>query len=71
VQTSAFARSDTMLQLAWVIGGFIGIFMPLKPHLGLSIAFVVLTVWAVMTLVTNPQRRRRAQTPEPVTVAAG
>ncbi len=25
VQASAFARSDTTLQLAWVIGGFVGI----------------------------------------------
>ncbi|MCW2843793.1 MAG: major facilitator superfamily 1, partial [Nocardioides sp.] len=29
VQSSAFARSDTTLQLAWVIGGFLGIVMPL------------------------------------------
>ena len=31
VQTSAFARCDTTLQLAWVIGGFVGIAMPLNP----------------------------------------
>ena len=31
VQTSAFARSDTTLQLAWVIGGFVGIALPLQP----------------------------------------
>ena len=42
VQTSAFARSDTTLQLAWVIGGFVGIAMPLEPRLGLSVAAVVL-----------------------------
>ncbi len=29
VRTSAFARSDTTLQLAWVLGGFVGIAMPL------------------------------------------
>ena len=28
-RTSAFARSETLLQLSWVIGGFIGIAMPL------------------------------------------
>ena len=31
VRTSAFARSDTTLQLAWVIGGFVGIALPLNP----------------------------------------
>ena len=36
VQSSAFARSDTTLQLAWVIGGFVGIAMPLIPRLGLG-----------------------------------
>ena len=37
VQASAFARSDTTLQLAWVIGGFVGIALPLDPpRLGLG-----------------------------------
>jgi MFS family permease len=47
VQTSAFARSDTTLQLAWVIGGFVGIAMPLQPRLGLIVAAVVLLAWSV------------------------
>ena len=42
MQASAFARSDTPLQLAWVIGGFVGIAMPLMPRLGLGIAAGVL-----------------------------
>ncbi len=29
-RTSAFARSETLLQLSWVLGGFIGIALPLK-----------------------------------------
>ncbi len=63
VQTSAFARSDTMLQLAWVVGGFVGIAMPLKPVLGLGIGFVVLAVWTVFVLANPPGRRRaRMQT---------
>ena len=37
IQASAFARSDTTLQLAWVIGGFVGIAMPLNPQLGLGV----------------------------------
>lgn len=58
VQASAFARSDTMLQLAWVVGGFVGIAMPLIPRLGLGVAFAVLAAWAVFVLVTNPGRQR-------------
>jgi hypothetical protein len=58
VQTSAFARSDTMLQLAWVVGGFVGIAMPLMPRLGLGIAFAVLAAWTVFVLFTNPRRQR-------------
>ncbi len=57
VQASAFARSDTTLQLAWVIGGFVGIAMPLDPpRLGLGVAAVVLAAWAVFVLVNSPRR---------------
>ncbi|WP_231249164.1 MFS transporter [Nocardioides furvisabuli] len=54
IQASAFARSDTTLQLAWVIGGFVGIAMPLIPQLGLGIAAAVLGAWAAFVLVTRP-----------------
>ena len=57
VQASAFARSDTTLQLAWVIGGFVGIVMPLDPaRLGLGVAAVVLAGWSVFVFV-RPRRR--------------
>lgn len=55
-QASAFARSDTTLQLAWVIGGFIGIAMPLMPRLGLGVAAGVLAAWATYVLLTRPPR---------------
>ncbi|RJS46180.1 MFS transporter [Nocardioides cavernaquae] len=59
VQTSAFARSDTMLQLAWVVGGFVGIVMPLNPRLGLGVACAVLVAWGIFVIVTNPVRTAR------------
>ena len=47
VRTSAFARSETMLQVSWVFGGAVGIVMPLNGALGLSVAAVVIaTGWA-------------------------
>jgi MFS family permease len=60
IQASAFARSDTTLQLAWVIGGFVGIAMPLNPQLGLGVAAGVLGAWATFVLVTRPARMRPA-----------
>ena len=59
VQAGAFARSDTTLQLAWVIGGFVGIVMPLDPAtIGLGIATVVLGAWTVFVLAHHPRRMR-------------
>lgn len=56
VQASAFARSDTTVQLAWVIGGFVGIAMPLDPaELGLFVAAVVLTAWTAFVLTRRPR----------------
>jgi MFS family permease len=66
VQASAFARSDTTLQLAWVVGGFVGIALPLNAHLGLGVACAVLTAWAIYVLMSRPPRR-----PEKVDVEHG
>ncbi len=63
VQASAFARSDTTLQLAWVIGGFVGIGMPLMPRTGLGVAVVVLTGWLIFVLATRPTARRGTVSP--------
>jgi MFS family permease len=59
IQASAFARSDTTLQLAWVIGGFVGIVMPLMPQLGLGIAAGVLGLWAAFVLFSRSARASR------------
>lgn len=63
VQASAFARSDTTLQLAWVLGGFVGIAMPLDPaRLGLSVAFAALAAWSLFVLVNRAQQRPARRT---------
>ncbi len=60
VQASAFGRSDTACQLAWVLGGFVGIAIPLDPpRLGLSVAFVALAAWTAYVLSTAPRGRRK------------
>ncbi|MGC4949069.1 MFS transporter [Streptomyces sp. DT224] len=46
VRTSAFARSETLLQMAWVVGGAIGIALPLNGVLGMSVAAGLLALGA-------------------------
>ncbi|MET7939230.1 MFS transporter [Streptomyces sp. NPDC005302] len=50
VRNSAFARSETLLQMAWVLGGAIGIAMPLNGSLGLSVAAGIVAVGWLTTV---------------------
>ncbi|MEV1062364.1 MFS transporter [Streptomyces sp. NPDC050263] len=50
VRTSAFARSETILQVCWVFGGAVGIVMPLNGTLGLSVAAVMVAVGWLCTV---------------------
>ncbi|MDN3294973.1 MFS transporter [Streptomyces ficellus] len=50
VRTSAFARSETLLQMAWVVGGAIGIALPLNGSLGMSVAAAILFLGVVVTV---------------------
>jgi MFS family permease len=74
VRTSAFARSETALQLSWVLGGFLAIALPANGNLGLTLASAVLvtvflsTVKAVRTRVSADRgiellRERRRPAP--------
>jgi hypothetical protein len=55
VRTSTFARSETILQLSWVVGGGIGIVLPTNPGVGFSVAAAVLAT----ALITAFGHRRR------------
>ncbi|MER6120969.1 MFS transporter [Streptomyces sp. NPDC001743] len=50
VRTSAFARSETLLQMAWVVGGAIGIALPLNGVLGMSVAAGILALGAAASV---------------------
>ncbi|WP_406496311.1 MFS transporter [Streptomyces sp. NBC_00846] len=50
VRTSAFARSETVLQMAWVVGGGIGIVLPLNGVLGMSVAAGILALGAATSV---------------------
>jgi MFS family permease len=58
VRTSVFARSETVLQLAWVIGGGFGIVMPLVPRLGFGFLAGVLVVMLFFVLRPGAVRAR-------------
>ncbi|MGH3331264.1 MAG: MFS transporter [Nocardioidaceae bacterium] len=59
-RTSAFARAETLLQLSWVVGGFIGIAVPLVPQVGLGIAAGILVVWTGFVLRARAHARTTA-----------
>ncbi|HEX2895489.1 MAG TPA: MFS transporter [Marmoricola sp.] len=70
-RTSAFARSETLLQLSWVIGGFVGIGVPLEinghvlPKLGLGLLAGLIVAWTALVLV------RRTARPQPTDTLVG
>ncbi len=65
VRTSAFARSETLLQVAWVLGGAIGIALPLNGVLGMSVAAAIVALGTTMALrgVASAPRHHSASRP--------
>ena len=53
MRTSVFGRSETLLQLAWVIGGIVAVVIPTNASLGMVLAAVVLVAWASVVLIWN------------------
>ncbi|MFC1405993.1 MULTISPECIES: MFS transporter [Streptacidiphilus] len=59
VRTSAFARSETLMQLTWVVGGGLGIVLPLVGQVGMGTAAGLLLLslaFALRGLVRLPTR---------------
>jgi hypothetical protein len=65
LRASAFARSETVLQLAWVVGGGLGIALPPTGWLGFTVAAVLLGL-AVSAILYGVLRGRSAP-PAPAT----
>jgi predicted MFS family arabinose efflux permease len=70
-RASAFGRSETVLQLAWVFGGVVGVLLPHDTYwLGFTVVAVLVAVAGLQTaLVVRGKsllpRRRRAAAPAP------
>jgi len=58
VRSSAFARSETRLQLAWVIGGGLGTALPLRGDVGFGIASGVMMALTLQLVGKARQNRR-------------
>jgi hypothetical protein len=54
VRTSVFARSETVLQLAWVLGGGCGILLPLMPRVGFGFLAGILVLVVVLVVRYKP-----------------
>ncbi|MDG9704193.1 MFS transporter [Streptomyces sp. DH37] len=50
VRTSAFARSETLMQMSWVVGGAAGIALPLIGPVGMAVAGVIVSAGALATV---------------------
>ncbi len=50
-RTSVFGRSETLLQLSWVIGGIVAVIVPVDAKFGMITAAVLLVIWASLVLV--------------------
>ncbi|MEC4020863.1 hypothetical protein [Streptomyces sp. H27-D2] len=50
VRTSAFARSETLMQMSWVVGGAIAMTLPLNGVLGMSVAATLVALGTVVTV---------------------
>jgi hypothetical protein len=59
VRTSIFARSETTLQLAWVVGGTVGILLPTDAVLGFLVAAAVLSAALAVSWGRRPSRASR------------
>ncbi|MDC5696439.1 MFS transporter [Intrasporangium calvum] len=67
VRASVFAWSETMLQMLWVLGGGLGILLPLNPYVGFPVCAAML-VWTV--LMAARQRTIGSGAPRPARRAA-
>ena len=61
-RTSAFARSETVLQLAWVGGGAVGLVLPLSGPWGLGLAAAATGIAGATLLVAELRKREASAT---------
>ena len=64
VRTSAFAKSETLMQLCWVAGAGLGLYMPAShPVLALSVCAIWLSLVTLLTVKSLNDQRSAASSP--------
>jgi hypothetical protein len=66
LRASAFARSETWLQMSWVVGGGVGIALPPTGWLGFTVAAALLVLAVGLVLWSLYRGRSRRPAPPPV-----
>jgi hypothetical protein len=59
VRTRVFAWVETTLQMAWVVGGAIGIALPLDPQVGFGVLAGLLVLTQLLTVWVRASHGRR------------
>ena len=65
VRTSVFGWSETMLQMLWVLGGALGIVVPLNPYVGFPLCAGLLAWTVLMAARQKRVAARFARSPRP------
>lgn len=60
LRSSAFARSETLLQITWVSGGAVAIALPLVGWIAFTVAAALIVTAAVLTLIGSRRQPRTA-----------
>ncbi|WP_375546821.1 MFS transporter [Streptomyces gossypii] len=69
IRTSAFARSETLMQMSWVVGGAIGISLPLTGTVGMAVGAGLIAVGALTTMRRLLSAARHSGSPRRARVA--
>ncbi|AKU19003.1 major facilitator transporter [Luteipulveratus mongoliensis] len=57
VRTSVFGRSETVLQLSWVLGGILAVVLPANAKIGMVTSAVLLVLWTAAVIIWHTGRK--------------
>ena len=61
MRTSVFGRSETLIQLSWVIGGGLAVVLPSDATIGMTVIAIVLVAWLAVVLLPGRKGLRLAK----------
>ncbi|WP_231635178.1 MFS transporter [Luteipulveratus halotolerans] len=56
VRTSVFGRSETVLQMSWVLGGILAVIVPANAKIGMIVAAALLVLWTAAVITWHTGR---------------